>query len=88
MLLTTAEEVLGRLQEKIQPDLCNRRQELRGRKHASEEAWTKYQWVHREVRKMRAAKEEWIEEWIVPLRKAWKPVSQEQLSSKIKMASF
>ena len=54
VLLLTAEEVLGRQQKKIQPwvmnevlNLCDRRREMRGRKHANEEAWTKYQWVHR-----------------------------------------
>ena len=45
VLLTTAEEVLGKRQKKIQPwitneilDLCNKRSELRGKKHSSNEA--------------------------------------------------
>lgn len=44
-------------------NLCDKRQELRGKKHSSDEAWMQYQNVHREVRKnLQAAKEEWIEE--------------------------
>ena len=69
VLHTTAEEVLGRKRRKIQPwvtnevlDLCDRRRELKGKKHTSEEARADYQRAHRDVRaKMRAAKEEWIE---------------------------
>ena len=45
VLLTTAEVVLGKRWKKIQPwimneglDLCNKRRELRGKKHSSSEA--------------------------------------------------
>ena len=66
VLLTTAEEVLGKRWKKIQLqitnevlDLCNKRQELRGKKHSSKEAWAWYQNVHRQVRKkIQIAKEE------------------------------
>ena len=58
VLLTTAEEVLGKRQKKIQPwitnevlDLCDKRQELRGKKHSSDKAQARYQNVHRWVRK-------------------------------------
>ena len=70
VLLTTADEVLGRKWKKIQPwvtkevlDLCDRRHELRGQKHTSEEAKVQYLQANREVRtKMKEAKELWIKE--------------------------
>ena len=70
MLLSTAEEVLGRQRKKIQPwvtnevlDLCNQRWQLKQQKCTSTEAGLEYRKLNREVRKkMKAAKEEWIEE--------------------------
>ena len=54
VLLTTAHEVLGKRWKKIQPwiknevlDLCDKRQELRGKKLSSDKAWAQYQNVHR-----------------------------------------
>ena len=66
----TAEEVLGRQRKKIQPwvtievlDLCDQRQQLKQQKYASTEAGLEHRKVNREVgRKMKAAKEVWIEE--------------------------
>ena len=56
VLLTTAEEVLGKQRKKIQPwvtnevlDLCDKRRELRGAKHTNDEARRQYQQEHREV---------------------------------------
>ncbi|XP_076436542.1 uncharacterized protein LOC143276040 [Babylonia areolata] len=70
VLTTTAEQVVGKKRKRIQPwvtnevlDLCGKRRELRKKKHSSNEARTKHQQVNREVRtKMKAAKENWIEE--------------------------
>jgi len=70
VLLTAAEETLGRSRTKKQPcvtneilDLCNKRRELKKQKFTSQEANNKYRISHREVRKkMREAKEAWIEE--------------------------
>ena len=69
-LLSTAEQVLGRQRKKIQPwvtsevlDLCDQRRRLKQQKYTSTEAGLEYGKVNREVRKkMKAAKEEWIEE--------------------------
>ena len=70
----TSEEVLGRQRNRIRPwitnkvlDLCDRRRQLKQRKYTSTEAGVgyslEYRNVNREVRKkMKAAKEEWIEE--------------------------
>ena len=70
VLLTTAEEVLGRKRKRIQPwvsnevlDLCDKRRELKRKRRTSNDTMALYRRVHREVRqKMRAAKETWIEE--------------------------
>ena len=44
-------------------DSCNKRWELREKKHSSGEARVQYQNVHRQVRKKNGiAKEEWIDE--------------------------
>ena len=69
-LLSTAVEVIGRQGKMIQAlvtndvlDLCNRRWQLKQQKYTSTEAGLEYRKVNREVRKkMKAAKEEWIEE--------------------------
>ena len=69
VLLTTAEDVLGRRRRKIQPwvtnevlCLCDKRRVMKGKRHTSEQALANYQKTNREVRtKMRAAKEEWID---------------------------
>ena len=68
-LLSTAKEVLGKKQKRIQPwvtdevlILCDKRRELRRTKHSGDKARKAYQQANREVRKgMRAAKEKWIE---------------------------
>ena len=70
VLLSSADEILGKRRRKIKPwvtdtvlDLCDKRRELRSQKHSSDEARAQYQQAHRAVRKkMAAAKEEWIEE--------------------------
>ena len=69
-LLSTAVEVIGRQGKMIQAlvtndvlDLCNRRWQLKQQKYTSTGAGLEYRKVNREVRKkMKAAKEEWIEE--------------------------
>ena len=68
ILVSTAEEVLGKQREKIQPwvtnevlDLCDQRRQLKQQKYTSTEAGQECGKVNREVRrKMKAAKEEWI----------------------------
>ena len=84
VLLTTAEEVLGKRWKKIQLwitnevlDLCNRRWELRGKKHSSNKAWAWYQNVHRQVRKKIQNSQRGMDRGTVqhPLRKAWKQVT-------------
>ena len=72
MLLSTAEEVLGRQRKKIQPwvtnedlDLCQQRRQLKKQKYSnkSTEIGLEYRNSNREARKkMRAAKEERTEE--------------------------
>ena len=70
ILVETAEKVLGKRRKKIQPwvtnevlDLCDRRRELRGKKHSSAEDRRRYQEAHHEVRKkMKETKEAWVEE--------------------------
>ena len=69
MLLSTAEEFLGKQRKEIQPwvtcevlDLCDQRRQLKQQKYTSTEAGLVYRKVNRELRKkMKAAKEEWIE---------------------------
>ena len=92
VLLTTAEEVLGRKRRKTQPwvtnevlDLCDRRRELKGKKHTSDEARANYQKAHREVRtKMRAAKEEWIEKQCNDIEKGMEAGNSKQAYSTLK----
>ena len=70
MLLSTAEEALGRQKKKIQPwvsnkvlDLCEQRGQQKQLQYTSTAAELEYRKVNREFRnKMKAAKEEWIEE--------------------------
>ena len=70
VLLTTAEEVLGRERKKIQPwitnevlDLCDKRRALRPKKFLTDETRAEYKKAHNDVRKkMKTAKEDWIEE--------------------------
>ena len=69
-LLPTTEEVFGRQSKKIQPwvtneflDLCDQRRRLKQQKYTSTEAGVEYRKVNWGVRKkMKAAKERWIEE--------------------------
>ena len=92
VLLTTAEEVLGRKRRKIQPwvtnevlDLCDKRRELKGKRHTSVEALANYQKANREVRtKMRAAKEEWIEEQCDNIEKGMETGNSKQAYSTLK----
>lgn len=63
--------------KKIQPwittDLCDKRSVLRKTKHSSDAARGQYQQANREDRKkVRAAKEEWIEDQCKSLKAAWK----------------
>ena len=70
VLRSTASEVLGKRRKKAKPwitnkvlDLCDRRRELRSKKHSSQEALKEYRQAHNKVRKeILAAKEDWIEE--------------------------
>ena len=70
MLLSTAEEVLGRQRKKIQLQvrnrvlvMCDLRWQLKQQKYTSTEAGLEYRKVIRGVRKkMKAAKEKWTEE--------------------------
>lgn len=70
VLMTAADEVLGKQRKKIKPwvtqevlDLCDKRRQLRAQKHTNDEARVQYQQAHRDVRKkMKEVKEEWIEE--------------------------
>ena len=70
VLLTTAQEVLGKRRKKNRPwvtsevlDLCDERRKLKGMKHTSVTANTQYKIVHGNVRKkMRKAKQNWIDE--------------------------
>ena len=69
-LFSTVEEILGKQRKKDQPwvtsevlDLCDQRRQVKQQKYTSTEAGLEYRIVDREVRKkMKAAKEEWIEE--------------------------
>ena len=69
-LLSTIEEVVERLWKKNEPwitnevlDLCDQRRQPKQQKYTSTEAGLKYRKVNREVRKkMKTAKEEWIDE--------------------------
>ena len=66
MLLSTAEEVIGRQRKKTQPrvtnevlGLCDQRPQLKQQKYTSTEAGLEYRRVNREIReKMEAAKDE------------------------------
>ena len=70
ILVSTAEEVLGKQREKIQPwvtnevlDLCDKRRQLRQQKYTRSEAGLEYRIVNREVRKkMKAVKVGWNEQ--------------------------
>ncbi|CAH1266623.1 Hypp3444 [Branchiostoma lanceolatum] len=70
ILLTTAEETLGRYRKKNKPwvsgdilDLCDRRRELRQQKYTSQKTAAQYRQAHKAVRRrMREAKEKWIED--------------------------
>ena len=70
VLLSTADEVLGRQRKRVQPwvineilHLCDQRRQLKQQKYDSTGARLEYRQVNREVRKeAETAKEEWIEE--------------------------
>ena len=70
MLLSTAEEFLGKQRKEIQPwvtcevlDLCDRRRQLKHQKYASTEAELQYRKMYRKVgKKTKAAMKEWTEE--------------------------
>ena len=92
VLLTTAEEVLGRQRKKIKPwvtqevlDLCDKRRQLRAEKHTSDEARAHYQQAHREVRKkMKKVKEKWIEEQCNTIDKDMEKGNSKQAYSTLK----
>ena len=95
VLLTTAEETLGKKRKKIQPwvtnevlDLCNKRRELRKRKYANDKARMEYRQAHGEVRKkMKAAKEEWILKQCDAIEKGMKVGNSKQAYSTLKALS-
>ena len=70
ILVSTAEEVLGKQREKIQPwvtnevlDLCDQRRQLKQQKNANTEKGLEHKQVNREVRKkLKAVKVGWIEQ--------------------------
>ncbi|XP_076443965.1 uncharacterized protein LOC143282251 [Babylonia areolata] len=92
VLTTTAEQVVGKKRKRIQPwvtnevlDLCDKRRELRKKKHPSNEARTKHQQVNREVRtKMKAAKENWIEEQCEEVEKGMEAGNSKRAYSTLK----
>ncbi|XP_076454867.1 uncharacterized protein LOC143289703 [Babylonia areolata] len=92
VLTTTAEQVVGKKRKKIQPwvtnevlDLCDKRQELRKKKHSGNEARTEHQQVNREVRtKMKAAKENWIEEQCEEVEKGMEAGNSKRAFSTLK----
>ena len=69
VVLSAAEQFLGRQKKKFQPwftnellDLCDQRRQLGQQKYIGTEVGLEYNKVNRELRKMRAAKKVWIEE--------------------------
>ena len=69
MVLSAAEQFLGRQKKKFQPwftnellDLCDQRRQLGQQKYIGTEVGLEYNKVNRELRKMRAAKKVWTEE--------------------------
>jgi exonuclease III len=92
VLLSTAEDVLGKERRKNKPwvtneilDLCDKRRELRHDKYTSQESRTEYQKANREVRKkMKEAKEEWIEEQCDSIDKEMTTGSSKQAYSTLK----
>jgi len=69
-MITSEQEVLGRARHSKKPwvtnevlDLCNERRRLRKSKHVDDATLEAYRTAHREVKKkMKEAKEEWIEQ--------------------------
>ncbi|GFR70433.1 endonuclease-reverse transcriptase [Elysia marginata] len=92
VLVSTAEEVLGRKRRIIQPwvtnevlDLCDKRRELRKRKFGSNVAMN-YQLANKAVRKkMKEAKEKWIDDQCVPIEKGMSSGKSKQAFSTLKM---
>ena len=66
-------------------DLCNKRRELRGKKHSSNKAQAQYQNVNRQVRKkIQIAKEEWIEEQCSTIEKGMETGNSKNAYSSLK----
>ncbi|GFR70978.1 endonuclease-reverse transcriptase [Elysia marginata] len=93
VLVSTAEEILGRKRRTIQPwvtnevlDLCDKRKELRKRKFGSNVAMENYQLVNKAVRKkMKEAKEEWIDDQCVATEQGLSSGRSKQAFSTLKM---
>ena len=93
VLLSSAAEVLGKEKRKKQPwvtseilDLCDKRRELRHEKYRDEETRAEYQKTNREVRKrMKVAKEEWIEEQCDVINKEMMMGNSKQAYSTLKI---
>ncbi|GFR86316.1 endonuclease-reverse transcriptase [Elysia marginata] len=93
VLVSTAEEVLGRKRRTIQPwvtnevlDLCDKRRELRKRKFGSNVAMENYQLANKAVRKkMKKAKEKWIEDQCVSIEQGMSSGKLKQAFSTLKM---
>ncbi|GFR67355.1 post-GPI attachment to proteins factor 3-like [Elysia marginata] len=93
VLVSTAEEVLGRKCRTIQPwvtnevlDLCDKRRELRKRKFGSNVAMENYQLANKAVRKkMKEAKEKWIDDQCVAIEQGMSSGKSKQAFSTLKM---
>ncbi|GFR77564.1 endonuclease-reverse transcriptase [Elysia marginata] len=93
VLVSTAEEVLGRKRRTIQPwvtnevmDLCDKRRELRKRKFGSNVAMENYQLANKAVRKkMKEAKEKWIDDQCVAIEQGMSSGESRQAFSTLKM---
>ncbi|GFS04557.1 endonuclease-reverse transcriptase [Elysia marginata] len=93
VLVSTAEEVLGRKRRTIQPwvtnevlDLCDKRRELRKRKFGSNVAMENYQLANKAVRKkMKEAKEKWIDDQCVAIEQGMSSGKSKQAFSTLKM---
>ncbi|GFR93520.1 retrovirus-related Pol polyprotein LINE-1 [Elysia marginata] len=93
VLVSTAEEFLGRKHRTIQPwvtnevlDLCDKRRELRKRKFGSNVAMENYQLANKAVRKkMKKAKEKWIDDQCVAIEQGMSSGRSKQVFSTLKM---
>ncbi|GFR84346.1 RNA-directed DNA polymerase from mobile element jockey-like [Elysia marginata] len=96
VLVSTAEEVLGRKRRTIQPwvtnevlDLCDKRRELCKRKFGSNVAMENYQLANKAVRKkMKEAKEKWIDDQCVAIEQGISSGKSKQAFSTLKMLTM